>query len=45
VGRLSATRARAEKVLADIRKEKPVPVMSDTQRSGRQGVFNKSKWD
>jgi hypothetical protein len=45
VGRLSATRARAEEVLADIRKEKPVPVMSNTQRSGRMGVFNKSKWD
>ena len=45
VGRIAATRARAEKVLADIRKEKPVPVMSDTERSGRQGVFNKSKWD
>ena len=42
LGRLSATKARAEKVIADIRKEDPVTA---TQRSSRQGVFNKSKWD
>lgn len=42
LGRLSATKARAEKVLTDLRKEKKD---SDTERSARQGVFNKSKWD
>jgi hypothetical protein len=42
LGRLSATKARAEKVLTDLRKEKEE---SDTERSARQGVFNKSKWD
>lgn len=42
LGRLSATKARAEKVLADLRKEKPE---SDTERSARLGVFNKSLWD
>jgi hypothetical protein len=39
---LSATKARAEKVLTDLRKEKEE---SDTERSARQGVFNKSQWD
>jgi hypothetical protein len=42
LGRLSATKARAEKVLADLRKEKEE---TDTERSARQGVFNKSQWD
>lgn len=42
LGRLSAKKARAEKVLADLRKEKEE---SDTARSARQGVFNKSQWD
>ena len=42
LGRMSATKARAEKVLADLRKEKEE---TDTQRSARQGVFNKSQWD
>jgi len=42
LGRLSATKARAEKVLADLRKEKEE---TDTQRSAKQGVFNKSQWD
>jgi hypothetical protein len=42
LGRLSATKARAEKVLTDLRKEKEE---SDTERSARQGVFNKSQWD
>lgn len=41
-GRLAATKVRAEKVLADLKKEKPE---SDTERSARQGVFNKSQWD
>jgi len=41
-GRLAATKARAEKVLADLRKEK---LETDTMRSARQGVFNKSQWD
>jgi hypothetical protein len=45
LGRMAATRARAEKVLADIRKENPKPVLSDTEWSGRNGVYNKSKWD
>lgn len=42
LGRLSATKARAEKVLADLRKEKEE---TPTQKSGKQGVFNKSQWD
>ena len=41
-GRLAATKVRAEKVLADIRKEQPE---SDTMRSAREGVFNRSRWD
>ena len=41
-GRLSATKARAEKVLANLRKEQPE---TDTMRSARQGVFNKSQSD
>ena len=42
LGRLSARKARAEKVLADLQKERKE---SDTERSARQGVFNKSLWD
>jgi hypothetical protein len=42
LGRLGATKARAEKVLADLRKETKE---SDTERSARQGVLNKSRWD
>jgi hypothetical protein len=42
LGRLSATKARAEKVLADLRKEKEE---TPTQKSGKQGIFNKSQWD
>jgi len=41
-GRLAATKARAEKVLADLKKERPE---TDTDRSARQGVLNRSMWD
>ena len=44
-GRLNATRARAEKVLVDLRKERESGADSDTARSARAGVFNKSQWD
>lgn len=42
LGRMAATKARAEKVLADLRKER---TETDTERSARLGVFNKSQWD